>query len=525
MRFLPVNLSHLLVELSSLKETLALYEAIKHADIVAIQDIVPAAKTLLIHYTPWLITAEALALSLRKLEIKSVSSRQSRSLTIPVNYQGEDLYEVAELLGITPCEVINRHTEQTYQVAFTGFAPGFAYLVADETQLYVPRRKTPRTRIPAGSVGLAGEFSGVYPQQSPGGWQLIGTTEIKMWDLARQQPAFLLPGNEVHFVDRQKAPTTISLPAKKQQVDIPLSFNDKGLYVISAGLQTLFQDEGRIGAASMGVSASGALDKPALHAANRLVGNPPTFAALEITQGGLTLKARQDCVLALTGADCPITLKHENADIEYFSRYQSLDIRCGDEITIGTPISGVRSYLAVRGGFELPKVLGSHAFDTLAQIGPNALREGDVLHLNTASSQNGIVMDEQPTSLLPKQDDIVTLDVVLGPRTDWFTASAIKTLTSQLWQVTPQSNRIGLRLLGAQPLEREQQQELSSEGTCIGAIQVPINGQPVLFLNDHPLTGGYPVIGAVAEYHLPLAGQIPVNAKIRFNPITEFQEY
>ena len=147
------------------------------------------------------------------------------------------------------------------------------------------------------------------------------------------------------------------------------------------------------------------------------------------------------------------------------------------------------------------------------------------IHLNNESASNSIIVEEQPTLTLPKEGDIVTLDVVLGPRTDWFTADAIKTLTSQLWQVTPQSNRIGLRLLGETPLVREQQQELSSEGTCIGAIQVPISGQPVLFLNDHPLTGGYPVIGAVAEYHLPLAGQIPVNAKIRFNPITEFQEY
>ncbi|MEQ4922472.1 5-oxoprolinase/urea amidolyase family protein [Proteus hauseri] len=525
MRFLPVNLSHLLVELSSLKETLALYESIKQADISAIQDIVPAAKTLLIHYKPWSITAEELTFQIRQLEVKSVLARQTQLLTIPVHYQGEDLNEVAELLGISTTEVIRRHTDQEYQVAFTGFAPGFAYLIADETSLYVPRRKTPRTRIPAGSVGLAGEFSGVYPQQSPGGWQLIGTTDIKMWDLSRQQPAFLLPGNNVHFIDAKKRPITISLPEKKQTTKSPLLLNDKGLYVISAGLQTLFQDEGRIGSASMGVSASGALDKPALHAANRLVGNMPTLAALEITQGGLTLKARQDCVMALTGAACSITLRHKTGDIEYFSGYQPLDIRCGDELAIGAPIAGVRSYLAVRGGFSLPKILGSHAFDTLAQIGPNALCEGDVLHLNNETVQSGIIVEEQPLAELPKQGDTVTLDVILGPRTDWFTKAAINTLTSQLWQVTPQSNRIGLRLLGNTPLEREQKQELSSEGTCIGAIQVPINGQPVLFLNDHPLTGGYPVIGAVAEYHLPLAGQIPINAKIRFNPITPFQEY
>lgn len=271
----------------------------------------------MIQYVPWLITAKELVAILRNIEIKAIAMRQSHLLTIPVHYQGEDLHEVAELLGITATEVIRRHTEQTYQVAFTGFAPGFAYLIADKTELYVPRRKTPRTRIPAGSVGLAGEFSGVYPQQSPGGWQLIGTTEIKMW-ISREQPAFLLPGDTVQFVDVQKAPVTVSLPEKKQSINA-LSFNkDKGLYVISAGLQTLFQDEGRLGAASMGVSASGALDKCALHAANRLVGNPPSLAALEITQGGLILKAQQDCVIALSGADCTISLKQTTGDIAFF---------------------------------------------------------------------------------------------------------------------------------------------------------------------------------------------------------------
>lgn len=118
----------------------------------------------------------------------------------------------------------------------------------------------------------------------------------------------------------------------------------------------------------------------------------------------------------------------------------------------------------------------------------------------------------------------MTLDVVMGPRTDWFTEDAIARLSSQLWRVTSQSNRVGIRLAGETPLERSNHQELPSEGTSVGAIQVPASGQPVLFLADHPLTGGYPVIGAVASYHLDLAGQIPVNAQIRFNPVDGFQE-
>jgi allophanate hydrolase subunit 2 len=135
-----------------------------------------------------------------------------------------------------------------------------------------------------------------------------------------------------------------------------------------------------------------------------------------------------------------------------------------------------------------------------------------------------VSLDEAPAFGLPSAGDIVTLDVVLGPRTDWFTQKGVETLTGQLWQVTPQSNRVGIRLAGAVPLERKDSAELPSEGTATGAIQVPHSGQPVLFLADHPLTGGYPVIGAVADHHLDLAGQIPVNASIRFRPIGPFAE-
>lgn len=180
--------------------------------------------------------------------------------------------------------------------------------------------------------------------------------------------------------------------------------------------------------------------------------------------------------------------------------------------------------MAIRGGIDVAPILGSRSFDTLAQVGPSPLVNGQTLAVKSVQLQTALALNETPSLAYPTADDVVTLDIILGPRTDWFTSQAIQVLTSQLWQVTADSNRIGLRLLGDTAIEREKHQELPSEGTCIGAIQIPANGQPVLFLNDHPLTGGYPVIGAVCEYHLDLAGQIPVNAKIQFNPIRAFKE-
>jgi KipI family sensor histidine kinase inhibitor len=201
MRFLPVNLNALLVELDDLPQTLALLASLRAEPIAGIEELVPAARTLLVTFRPAAVGADELV---RRIGQRSLGARETRidkRIEIPVRYDGEDLAEVAALLGIAPEEVVRRHTGSDYTVAFTGFAPGFAYLSGGDASLNVPRRKVPRTRIPAGAVGLAGSFSGVYPQASPGGWQIIGITDAPMWDLSRETPALLQPGDTVRFVD------------------------------------------------------------------------------------------------------------------------------------------------------------------------------------------------------------------------------------------------------------------------------------------------------------------------------------
>ena len=189
---------------------------------------------------------------------------------------------------------------------------------------------------------------------------------------------------------------------------------------------------------------------------------------------------------------------------------------------LGMPCAGIRSYLAVRGGFAVAPVLGSCSTDTLARVGPAPIAAGDVLPIRSVERGAIVGLFEQPPADLPTMDETITLDVVMGPRIDWFTPEAVALLASQVWKVTPQSNRVGLRLAGEEALTRANPAELPSEGTALGALQVPPSGQPVLFLADHPLTGGYPVIGAVASYHLDRAGQVPIGASLRFNPIHPF---
>ena len=532
MRFLPVNLNAMLVELADLPQTLALLASLRAEPIAGVEEIVPAARTLLVAFRPAAIAADELV---RRIGLRSLDARETRidrRIEIPVRYDGEDLAEVAGLLGIAPEEVVRCHTGSDYTVAFTGFAPGFAYLSGGDPSLNVPRRKVPRTRIPAGAVGLAGSFSGVYPQASPGGWQIIGITDTPMWDLSRVPPALpalLQPGDTVRFVDVtaqpratpvaaavSPSPSPSPLPSPTQ----PVASAGAGVLEIRAtGLQALLQDGGRHGQAKQGVSASGAMDQRSLQAANRLVGNASDAACIEIACGGFQLACRGDAVVAIAGADGPVTLTRADGAKWPVPRYQPIALVDGDVLAIGEPQAGIRSYLAVRGGFDVAPVLGSLSTDTLARIGPPAIAAGDLLPVRAVEAGAPVGAPETPPDGLPTVHEEVVLDIVPGPRTDWFKPEALELLCRQPWTVAPQSNRVGIRLAGEVPLARANHAELPSEGTAYGALQVPPSGQPVLFLADHPLTGGYPVIASVATYHLDRAGQIPVNARVRFNPI------
>ncbi len=524
LRFLPVNSKALMVELADLDETLALLTSLQKTPIHGVEELVPAARTILVYFAPHRVKAGDIV---REIASRDLSQRAERSdvlVEIPVHYNGEDLGDVAQILGISQEEVIRRHTGSEYTVAFTGFAPGFGYLAGSDPIFNVPRRSSPRTRVPAGSVALAGTFSAVYPQASPGGWQLLGVTDSQMWDLSRDLPALLQPGYRVRFVDAATLPASATQAPSKAVEKASADDSANALVARATGLLTVFQDTGRHGQAGQGVSASGAMDQVALKTANRLVGNAGHVAALETVGGGLQLQSRGDNVVSVTGADAPITITTAAGQRWNVDRYAPLALADGDVLAIGQPVAGARCYVAVRGGFKVSPILGSCATDTLAHVGPDALKPGDVLGIHAAAGNHIVGNAEAPPADLPTQQNDVVLDIEFGPRTDWFTPEAIELLTTQRWQVTPQSNRVGLRIAGEVPLSRTVTAELPSEGTPTGAIQVPANGQPVLFLADHPLTGGYPVIGCIAPHHLDRAGQIPVGAWLRFNPIRRFEE-
>lgn len=527
MRFLPVSDQSLLVELQDLAHSLDLLAALQAAMPAGVQELVPAARTILIQFDRWQTSAPQLVRHMQGLNLARQGQAEGQRVEIPVHYDGEDLAEVAQILGLDVPALIDLHTSQDYSVAFCGFAPGFAYLTGGNPRLDVPRRSTPRTKVPAGSVALAGTFSAVYPNDTPGGWQLLGRTEVPMWDLLRDPPALLQPGMRVRFVDARTVAgqqlVEKQVLARSQSASAAIQ-TKAAMQVMAPGLQTLVQDAGRVGQAGQGVSAAGALDLGAMRRANRLLGNAPGLPVLESVAGGLRLQSVGDTVVAVTGATGPLTICSADGATWPVARNGAVALNDGDVLQLGEPDTGLRSYVAVRGGWQVEPVLGSASTDTLARIGPAALAAGTQLAVGDAHNAGAVQPPDTALPALPRAGDTVVLDVVLGPRTDWFTAESVARLTAQRWQVTPQSNRVGLRLAGAEALVRSITQELPSEGTAVGAIQVPASGQPVLFLADHPLTGGYPVIACIASHHLDLAGQVPVGAWLQFNVLQRFAE-
>jgi len=201
MRVLPCADVGLLVELADLDEVLALYAELVDAPPRGVVDMVPAARTLLLRLDPHRTDAHEVERAVRSVSPRPGARPDAGHLEVPVTYDGEDLAEVGRLTGLGERGVVETHTSQEWTVAFCGFAPGFGYLVGTDDRLHVPRRTTPRTKVPAGAVALAGEFTGVYPRESPGGWQLIGHTTVQPWDLDRDPPALLQPGIRVRFVE------------------------------------------------------------------------------------------------------------------------------------------------------------------------------------------------------------------------------------------------------------------------------------------------------------------------------------
>lgn len=280
------------------------------------------------------------------------------------------------------------------------------------------------------------------------------------------------------------------------------------LEILRTGPLALVQDLGRVGLADLGVTRSGAADRRSHRLANRLVANPDDRATIEVTFGGLSARVRGgDAVIAVTGADADPKVNGNP-----FGTNSIQHVRDGDVISLGVPYTGLRSYLAVRGGIDVTPVLGSRSYDVMSAIGPLPLQAGDVVPVGEHTDDYPEV-DQAPVDAIAEH--LVELLVVPGPRDDWLADP--DALVHTIWMVSDHSDRVGMRLEGRPLVYRWPDRQLPSEGATRGAIQVPPNGLPVILGPDHPVTGGYPVAGVVADDDIDKLAQIRPGQYVRLH--------
>lgn len=512
------------VEATTLDRVSAIATEIARRRLPGVVDVLPAFASVTVFYDVTRIGSyEALAASLRAVvaDFDSVSGTASdgvggRLIEIPVCYGGEygpDIEEVAAHTGFAPAEVARRHAAAEYRVHAIGFVPGFAYLGGLPPELHTPRRKSPRPQVAAGAVGIGGAQTGVYPLATPGGWNLIGRTPLRLFAADRAEAALLRAGDRVKFTpvsaaafDAAAAAAT-AYPPSGDRAGRPAA--PPGMRVQQAGMLTTVQDLGRRDRRGEGVPIGGAADAFALRLANLLVGNPETAAALELTLLGPELVFERDVVVALTGAE-----------FAGLRRDRAVRVGAGEVLKLGPASRGCRGYLAVSGGIDVPPVLGSRGTYLRARLGGwegRALRAGDRLPLGDARR----LVDEHwriDERILPAYATTPTLRVVRGTQADEFPAGWAAAPGAE-FKVSPQSDRMGVRLQGA-PLARAASVELRSMPVVPGTVQVPPDGQPILLLADAQTLGGYPQLAHVISADLPLAAQLRPGDGVRFEEVT-----
>lgn len=416
--------------------------------------------------------------------------REGREHAVDTIYDGPDLAEAAAALGLAEEEVIARHAEAEYVVELVGFLPGFAYLSGPPGwPLALPRRASPRARVPAGSVGIAAAFTGIYPFASPGGWNLIGrAVAARPFDPSREAPILFGPGDRVRFVRVVDAPPPA--PAAGPPTPLPVA---KGLLIVAAPACATVQDRGRPGQLGRGIPPSGPLDPETFAAANAAVGNEPGAAAVEVPLGAIEVEAR--------GAPQRLSVNGGPA----------VRLAEGERLRVAESERAVR-YLAVAGGVEVPVVLGARATLLVAGTGGHLgrpLRRGDVLAVGEGAGPAGAAPAPVPL------DAGAPLVVDPGPHLDRFPRGAYEALLAGPWEVSRLGDRTGVRLTGAR-VPREGPDLALPVPMIRGAIEVTTDGTPIVLGPDHPTTGGYPVLAVLRPASQASLARRRPGAPVRF---------
>ena len=458
----------------------------------------------------------------------SESDVRGREIVVPVCYErefGVDIDDVARERGLSREDVIALHVGRTYRAGFVGFAPGFSYLQGVDERLQVARLASPRARVEAGSVAIAGSQTAVYPSATPGGWRVVGRTPMRMFDARRERAAMIEAGDVVRFeaISRERYE---GMKDEIEQLDAAsvegarsgAREREASLRVIHPGTFASVQDVGRAGWMHAGVARSGAADRVSGKIANWLVGNDDDAAVIEATMSGPTLLAIRDVTIAMCGADAAAVIEQASGRMVEMPSERAVTLQAGEMLRVRGYRAGTRLYIAVAGGAEVEPVMGSRATHVASGVGGCVLRAGDELMVGDATRA---ARDVTRTALSTFVRDCAArrvLRVTMHPQSRLLGADAVEKFFAGLWQVTRRGDRVGVRLEGARMAHAVG--VMASHVTLPGDIEVTPDGGAVVLGPDGPVTGGYPVIASVIDADLPSMMQARSGEWVRFAPVS-----
>jgi KipI family sensor histidine kinase inhibitor len=422
---------------------------------------------------------------------------------VEVVLDGEDLAELAERTGLRGEALAEELAGQRLEVAALGFSPGFAYLTGLRGPLSsLPRRATPRSRVPAGSLAVASGMVAIYPSSSPGGWWLLGRSGVELFDATRDPPALLAPGDtlSIRVVESLRS---VPRPGWREGRRLPEGVSAV-LEVLAAPPGTGIVDEGRPAHQPFGVAVGGPFDPERAAVARALVGGAP--GAIELNGPGLCVAVLAATVLAVV--DAAATL-----DGRAVPEGTPLAVAAGQRLELIAVGRGQRSYLAFHGGPVIEPVLGSMGTDSLAGLGPGFLAAGDLLGGSVEQPRRLPARGEIPDDPMP-----TPLRVIEGPQVAVLEGRG--SLAGFEAVVSPSSNRVGIRLEPATSPLRRHGGEMASIPMVTGAIQLPPDGCPVILGPDHASLGGYPVVGVVIDADLGILGRLAPGQRLRFELVS-----
>ena len=440
-----------------------------------------------------------------------------------------DLLACAEKCQLTVREFINRHKNSEIRVDILGFMPGFSYCSGLDPTLRLPRLKSPRTAVPTGSVAIAELQTAIYPQSTPGGWNIIGRSPDVLFDVSKPQPSLLMAGERVEFIEIDLAEfrkIEAQNLAKNLDNQAKRISPHQSVEVVSAGLQTTIQSLPRYGFAHLALSAGGPMDQESARLANALLGNPRDAAGLEITGAGTKLLFHEDVWVAWVGARCMGQVNGLQ-----IPGNRPVFIGKGETLSFGPMLQGYRLFLALSGGIESEQILGGQGSHLSAAIGGGALQKGDSVSLPRARdiSQKTFfqkLSDAQirfpkwaiASPALPGKK-VEVIKVLPGIHLGVLSSKEQEALWKAVWIISPQSNRMGMRLESdfkvTGPISG-----IPSQGIWFGTVQLPPSGQPILMMAEHQTTGGYPRLMEIVSTERSKLAQLKPGDKLQFLPIT-----